>query len=84
MRFDESAVSLRPEVVEEISLRQDEPVEPRRQLCKRLWEVRRLEDQQRADHLDPGGPGLGTGTMTMSPERNSKSSQRALSSSPDM
>src|SRR6056297_559734 len=61
MCLHESAVGLRPKIFEKIVLRQDEPIEPRRQLRKWPREIRRVENQQRTNHLNPGGSGLGTG-----------------------
>ena len=52
--LDESAVRLIFEISKELLLRQNEPIEPRRQFGQWSPEVWRLENQERTDHLDPG------------------------------
>ena len=59
--LDHPAVILRVEPRVHLLLRGDEPVQPRGKLRQRRGQVRRLEDQQGADHLHPCRPALGPG-----------------------
>ena len=61
VRLDESTVPLSLQPSYDLVDRRDLVVDPRRQAGQRGREVRVLEDEQRADHLHPGGAALGPG-----------------------
>ena len=61
MRLDEAPVRLLGQLgIHEIK-RHDQVIQPRREVPERIRQLGCLEDQQRADHLHPGRPGLAPG-----------------------
>ncbi len=61
VRLDEAPVSLRGQLGVDVLGWHVRSVQPRRQPPQWSRQVRRLENQQRADHLHPGRPGLARG-----------------------
>lgn len=61
VRLDEAPVPLPGEVGVYKLRRQGRAVQPGREAPERIRQIRRLEDEQCANHLHPGRPGLGQG-----------------------
>ena len=61
VRLDEPPVPLRGQYGQHLLARRDQVVQPGGQLAERGRQLRGPEDQQGADHLHPGRPGLGPG-----------------------
>ena len=58
VRLDEPPVTLFGELGVDVFAWRDQPVEPGRQIGEPGWEIRALEDQEGAYHLDPRRPAL--------------------------
>jgi hypothetical protein len=56
MRLDESAVALFGKLVVDELMRHRHVVQPRRELPERIRQLRRLKNEQGANHLQPGRP----------------------------